>query len=188
MTDLGDGARTVVGQAVDDHRCAVDAVALVAHLFVIHAFLCAGAALRRALDRVLGHVVVHRLVDGEPKPWIGPDVAAGELRGDRDLADQATEDLAALGVGRRLAVLDVCPLAVPGHGLNNALMMHKLYAPDMDIARTHNAWFFVVSSTRTAQGRPKLFAETYFGAKYRGRRASADRNFAPLPHGERNFA
>src|SRR5262249_19144472 len=110
------GARPVVGQAVDDHGRAVDSVALVADLLVAHALLRAGAALGRALDRVLGHVLIGRLVDGEPQPRIAGRVGAPELGGNRDLADETAENLAALGVGSRLAVLDVGPLAVAGHG------------------------------------------------------------------------
>ncbi len=76
MADVGDGANAVVGQAIDDHRGAVDAVALVADFLVVDAFELAGAALDRALDRVLGHVVGRGLVDREPQPRVGRDVAA----------------------------------------------------------------------------------------------------------------
>src|SRR6185295_12785656 len=112
---VGDGARAVVGQAVDDHCRTVDAVAFVTDLLVARVVGAARAALDRALDRVLRHVVVHRLVDREPQPRIGRGIDAAELRRDGDFADQPREDLAALGIGGSLLVLYVRPLAVACH-------------------------------------------------------------------------
>jgi hypothetical protein len=116
VAHVGDGTGAVVGHAVDDDRCAADAVTLVAHLLVMRALEPAGAALDRALDRVLRHVLVHRLVHGEAQAWIGARIAAAESRGDGDFLDQAREDLAALGIGGGFLVLDVRPLAVACHG------------------------------------------------------------------------
>ena len=42
-------------------------------------------------------------------------VAAADARGDRHLADDLGEQLAALGVGRALLVLDRVPLGMSGH-------------------------------------------------------------------------
>src|SRR6185437_438005 len=111
-----DRARAVIGHRVDDHRRTADAIALVAHLLVGHSFELTRAAPDRVVDRVLRHVLLARLVDGEAKARIGRDVAPAESRRDGDLLDQAREDLAALRVGRSLAMLDVRPLAVAGHG------------------------------------------------------------------------
>jgi hypothetical protein len=116
MAHVGHRARPVVGHAVDDHRSAADAVALVADLLIAHPLEVARPALDRALDGVLGHVVPGRLVDGEPQPGVHRRVAAAKARGDRDFLDQAGEDLAALRVGGGLLVLDVRPLAVASHG------------------------------------------------------------------------
>ena len=115
VADIGDGARAIVRHAVDDHRGAVDAVALIADLFVVHAFEAAGAALDRALDRVLRHVLILRLVHRQAQSRIGRRIAAAESRRDGDFPDQPREDLAALRVRGRLLVLDVRPLAVAGH-------------------------------------------------------------------------
>src|SRR5262249_26868865 len=114
MPDVGHGARTVVGHAIDDDRGTGDAVTLVADFLVVHALQIAGAALDRALNVVLGHVVVVRLVHRQTQAWIGRGVAAAHARCDRNFLDQARENLAALGVLLAFAVLYVCPLAVTG--------------------------------------------------------------------------
>src|SRR5204863_6320404 len=121
VPDIGNGARPVVGETIDDHCGAVDAVALIADFLVVHSLLPARAALDSALDRVLRHVVVHRLVHREPQPGIARNIRGAELCRDRNLPDEAAENLAAFGIGRRLAVLDVRPLAVTGHGRDNAI-------------------------------------------------------------------
>jgi hypothetical protein len=116
MTDVRDGARPVVGHAVDHHRSATDAIAFIAHLLVVRAFETAGAALGRAVDRILWQVLLLRLVDGETQSCVhGRVSAAAEACGDRDLLDEAREYLAALRVLALLAVLDVRPLAVTRH-------------------------------------------------------------------------
>ena len=111
------GARAVVGEAIDHHRRAAGAVALVAHLLVGHAVELAAAALDRVLHAVLRHVGFARLVHREAQPRVDVRIAAAELRGHRDLLDQPREHLAFLGVRRRLAVLDVRPLAVACHAI-----------------------------------------------------------------------
>src|SRR5450631_3941612 len=126
MPDVGNRPNAIVGQAIDDHRGAIDAVALVTDFLVVDAFELAGAAFDGAIDRVLRHVVACRLVDREPQAWIGRDVAAAEPGRDGDFADEASEDLAALGVGRGLLVLDIRPLAVAGHGGTESMTMGEL--------------------------------------------------------------
>ena len=71
VAHVGDRADLVVGHAVDDDRGAVDAVALVADLFVVHAVEIAGAAIDGPLDVVGGHVLFLALVDCQPQPRIG---------------------------------------------------------------------------------------------------------------------
>ena len=115
VAHLGHGARAVVGEQSTITAAPFEAVALVADLLVVHAVEAARAALDRALDVVLGHVVLVRLVDGEPQPRIHVRIAAAHARGDGDFLDEAGEDLAALGVLAALAVLDVRPLAVACH-------------------------------------------------------------------------
>ena len=134
MPHVGNGADAVVGETIDDDRRAVDAVALVPNLLVAHAFELTGSALDCALDGVLGHVVVHRLVDGEAQARIGRNVAAAQLGGNGDFPDQAGEDLAALGVGRGLFVLDVRPLAMAGHGSSRSSIATRLIIRDPIVA------------------------------------------------------
>jgi len=115
VTHIGHGADLVVGEAVDHHRCAANAVALVAAFFIGHAFKLAGAALDRVLDVVLGHRLGLRLVDRQPQTRVGREVAAAHLGRDRDFLDQFGEHLAPLGVLTALAVLDVGPFRVTRH-------------------------------------------------------------------------
>ena len=116
VADIGDGPSTIVRQAVDNDCRTIDAITLVADFLVVDGLLSAGTALDRALDGVLRHVIVHRLVDSKAQSRIARPIASAQLGGDRDFADEAAEYLAALGVGSRFAVLDVRPLAVAGHG------------------------------------------------------------------------
>ncbi len=109
MTHFSHGTGTVVGQAVDDDRRAGQAVALIADFFVVGAFQATHAALDGALDVVLGHVRIHRLVHGQAQARVGVGISAAELRGDGDFLDQAGPDLAALGVSRGLLVFDIGP-------------------------------------------------------------------------------
>src|SRR5438105_11039702 len=119
VAHVGDRSNAIVGKAVDDHRGAVDTIAFIAYFVVVDAFELAGAALGGAIDGVLRHVVGRCLIYGESQSRVGRDIAATEFGRDRDLADEAGEDLAALGVGRSLLVLDVRPLAVASHDGNS---------------------------------------------------------------------
>src|SRR2546423_89339 len=80
------------------------------------AFEVARAALHRALDVVVRQVLLARLVDREAQAWIAAGIAAAQARRNGDLTGQAREDLAALRIRALLAVLDVGPSAVAGHG------------------------------------------------------------------------
>ena len=115
MAHVGHGARLVVCHAVHHHRRPVDAVTLVAYFGILHALQFAAAALDRALDIVLGHVVGIGLVHRQAQARIARRIAPAHARGYRDLLDQSGEYLAALGILLALAVLDICPLAVSCH-------------------------------------------------------------------------
>src|SRR5690606_19958985 len=119
----------VVRQAVDHHRDAARAVALVADLLVGRAFEVAGAALDRAVHVVLGHALRLRLVDGEAQPGIRCGIASAGARGDRDLADQPREDLTAFRVLSALSELDIGPLAVTGHVTAPSVPLRRLLIP-----------------------------------------------------------
>ena len=65
----------------------------------------------------LRHADEYPLNEGRIVSSKGIDIAAAQARRHGDLADIAREDLAALGIGGRLLVLDRRPFAVSGHGL-----------------------------------------------------------------------
>src|SRR5690606_27306629 len=113
---VGGRAVAVVRHAVDDHGRAARAVALVADFLVIRAVALTCTAPDGTVDVVLGHALRLGLLDGKAQPRVGADVAPAHARGHRDLADELGEQLAAFLVLGTLAVLDVCPLAVSGHG------------------------------------------------------------------------
>ena len=115
VAHIRDGAHAVVGHAIDHYGRALDAVAFVADFLVVHAFQVATAALDRALDVVLGHVLLIRLVDRQAQPRIAVEIAAAQPRGNGDFLDEPGENLAALGVLRGFLVLDISPLAVTRH-------------------------------------------------------------------------
>src|SRR6185312_16644384 len=150
MADVGNGAGAVVGHAIDDHRGAADAVALVADLLVADVLEAAAAALHRAVDRVLRHVLRRGLVDREAQPRVHRRVTAAEARGDGDLLDEAREDLAALRIGGGFAMLDVGPFAVAGHGVECVTNERELYRPSEASRRRRRR----VTSARRARSAP----------------------------------
>jgi len=83
--------------------------------------ILAGPALDRALDRVLGHVVGQGLVDRQAQARVAAEIRAAHLGRDRDLADEFGKQLAALGILAFLAVLNIGPFTVSGHGLSPGL-------------------------------------------------------------------
>jgi len=115
VAHVGDGAGAVVGEAIDHHRGAADAVALVADLDVVDTLELAGALLDRAVDVVGRHVDVLGLVDRQTQARVEAGVAAAHLGGHCDLLGQPREDAAAFLILAPLAVLDVGPFAVSCH-------------------------------------------------------------------------
>ena len=114
--DLHGGAVAVVGEALDEHRDAVRAVALVHDRLVVGAAgLGAGAALDRAVDVVVGDRGLLGLLDGVVERRVAGRVAAAHPGRDLDVLDQLGEHLAALGVDDGLLVLGGRPLGVAGH-------------------------------------------------------------------------
>ena len=103
---------------IDDDGRAADAVAFVADFLVVRAIDAARAALDRAVDVVLRHVGVVRLVDGEAQARIRVGVAAAHAGRDLDFLDEARPDLAALRVGRCFLMLDVGPFRMTRHYLS----------------------------------------------------------------------
>src|SRR5439155_4817858 len=100
---------------VDHYGHAAWGVALVRDLLVRLAGQLAGALLHRALDVVLRHVDFFGGLDRRLEPHVALGVAAAVLGGDRDLAEDLREELAALDVGLALLALDLRPPGVPRH-------------------------------------------------------------------------
>src|SRR5690606_21038524 len=105
----------VVGRGLDEDRRPPGPIALVRDLLVRGALELAGALLDGAFDVVVGHVDGPRGVHRGPEPGVPRRVAAAGPGGHGDLADHLGPRRGALGVGRRLLVLDLLPLAVTGH-------------------------------------------------------------------------
>ena len=92
-------------------------VALVCDLAVVDALELARSLLDCALDVLLRHRRGFRRFDRGAKSRITGGIAAAELRGHRDFANQLGEMRAALRVGRGLVMLDLLPFAMAGHCL-----------------------------------------------------------------------
>ena len=117
VAHLGAGAVAVVGERLDQDRHAAGPVALVHdRLDRVGVRALARALGDRALDVVLGHRGVARLLDRVGQRRVGIGVAAAVARGDRDRARELGELLTAARVHDRLLVLDRGPLRVSGHG------------------------------------------------------------------------
>ena len=115
MADFADGPVLVVGERFDHQRHAAGPVALVGDLLVRDAGLFAGSAANRAVDVLPRHVVRLRFSDNRAEARVGIRIAATVTRSDRQLLDDAGEDLAPLGVGGTFLVLDCVPLGMAGH-------------------------------------------------------------------------
>ena len=115
MPDLGARPVPIVRQRLNEHCDAIRAVALVDHLLVRLAVgLRPGAPGDRALDVVLRHGVVARLLDGRRERAVPLRVRSAVAGGDDDRARELREELAPLRVSGALLVLDGRPLAMPG--------------------------------------------------------------------------
>ena len=102
----------------DEHGHAPGRVALVDHaLEGVGVSVVTGALGDRPLDVVLGHARVARLLDGGGERGVTGGIAAALARGDLDRPGELREELAALGVGGALLVLDGGPFGVAGHGV-----------------------------------------------------------------------
>ncbi len=116
VANLGGGAVAVVGKRLDEHGDAVGPVPLVDDGVEARPVRVRARALRdRAVDVVLRHRVRARLLDRVLEREVRRRVGPALLRRDDDRARELREELAALGVGRALLVLDRRPLAMPGH-------------------------------------------------------------------------
>src|SRR5215218_5388776 len=106
----------VVGQALDEDGDTAGGVALVGDRLVVDATgLETGTALHRAVDVVVGHRALLRLLDGVEQRRVARRVTAAGARRDLDVLDQLGEELATLGVDAGLLVLRRRPLGVAAH-------------------------------------------------------------------------
>ena len=115
VAHFGDRAHTVIREAIDDDRGAVDAVAFIANFFVVRPVHLARAALNRALDGLFSEIVVVGFINRQTQPRVAVQAAAAHARRDGDFFDQTGGNLPFFGILTTLAVLDVCPLTVTGH-------------------------------------------------------------------------
>ena len=114
------GAIAVVGHGFNQQRHAACGVALIGQLIEVGTLPAAGAPVDGLLDRVLGHIGAERLVHGGAQSRIVLQNTAPEPSGDGHFAQNLGPQLPPLGILSGLAVLDVGPLAVPGHRLSLA--------------------------------------------------------------------
>src|SRR4051794_8352044 len=111
----------VVGEALDEDGDAAGGVALVGDALVVDAAgLGAGPSLDRAVDVVVGHRALLRLLDGVEQRRVAGGVPTAGAGRDLDVLDQLGEELAALGVDAGLLVLRRRPLGVAAHKSSSA--------------------------------------------------------------------
>ena len=115
VPNLGDSPVGIVGHREDQDRDPSRTITLVCNLLVFDTFELARPLLDRPLDVFLRHRCCPRGLDRRSQPRITCGIATAELRGHRDLADELGEMSAALGVSRRLVMLDLLPFAVTSH-------------------------------------------------------------------------
>ena len=116
--DLGCGPVAVVGDRIDDNGDTAGPEAFVAQ--GVEALLAAVPArrlLQRALDIVLWHAMRLCRRDGRAQPGIVVRVGRAFSGRNVDFADQLREPLGPPGILRALAVHDVGPFGMTGHGL-----------------------------------------------------------------------
>jgi hypothetical protein len=118
VSDLGGRPVFIIGQRLHEDGDAAGTVAFVHDLLRLrHAFQFAGALLDGALDVVGRHVAGLALGQDRAQGDVGAGIAAADARRDRQFLGQLAEDLAALGVGGALLMLDGRPLAMSAHTL-----------------------------------------------------------------------
>ena len=115
MPNLGYRTSRIVTQSGYEYRDAARTVAFVSHFRVVDSFELTSAFLDRALDVLLRHRLGLGGVDRRSQSRIVVGVAATELGGHSDLTNELRELRTALGVGRRLVMLDLLPLTMTGH-------------------------------------------------------------------------
>src|SRR5690606_422808 len=146
------GTVLVVREALDEHRHAVGAVALVHDRVVLRpAGFGAGATLDRAVDVVVGDRGLLRLLDGVVERRVAGRVTAAHPGRDLDVLDELGEELAAASVDHGLLVLRGRPLGMSGHAAvlapsvscalgGQAGRAAEMSPPDARTRSTKNEW------------------------------------------------
>ena len=119
VTHIGHRTHAIVGRAVDNERCAADAVAFVANVFVGDSFELTRALENRVLNRVLRDIAAARLNKRETQTGIRVRIAPAHSSGYDDFTDELRPEIGALGVLATLAVLNIGPLGMTRHLLIN---------------------------------------------------------------------
>src|SRR5690348_11866872 len=112
VANLADRAVLVVRENLDHQRHAARPVAFVGDFLVRDARFLTRPAADCTLDVLARHVVRLCLRDDGAQARVGPLVAAAVAGSDRQFLDDAREDLAALGIGGTLFMLDRVPLGM----------------------------------------------------------------------------
>ncbi len=107
--NLRNCAIAVVGERVDEDGNTAGTVALEANLLVGCSLELASSLLDGALNVVSRHILGLGCDDGAAEAGIAVRIASAALGRDGDFFDQASKDLATLGVQRALLVLDCRP-------------------------------------------------------------------------------
>ena len=115
VTHFGHGTVAVVGQALHHDGGTGRAVPFVHDGLELLAVTAAGPTGDGAVDGVAGHVAGQGCRHRRTQAGVVGRIGITQTRGGGDFADQLGEDLAALGVLRRLAVFDVGPFTVTCH-------------------------------------------------------------------------
>src|SRR6185503_1849321 len=100
MSNLADGAVSVIGQHLDDDGDATGAVALEGDFLVVDACRCSRAALYGPIDVLGRHIFGLGGEDCGTKPGVTVGVSTTDFGGDGDFLDKTGEYLAALGIER----------------------------------------------------------------------------------------
>lgn len=114
VAQLGNGAIAIVARDFQQDAGPAWAIGFQVELFIHHAGQLARASLNGFLQRIAGHVGFFGLQDRQPEPGIAIRIRAGASR-DRDLADNARENLPALNIHGTLVPFNRRPMAMSTH-------------------------------------------------------------------------
>src|SRR5262249_8440040 len=115
VPDLADGAVSIVGHDVNNHRNAAGSVTFVLQFFDVSAFKLPGALHDRTLDIVGGHIHLFGIRDSLSQSRVAFGVSAPNTCRDGDFLDELGEHAPSLGINGAFFVFDTVPLRMAGH-------------------------------------------------------------------------